>query len=140
MISFKEFINEDWKLWQGVRKYPTRNGSYAHNFKNIDGHKVVLELSGTEHRYQANYSVDDSYDKKRISPQTGRKILHHVGRSIDSFVRHTKPKSITMSSQYENRMDLHSMVTRKLARKYNGNVSVTHGPNLTHHTVEFPEH
>lgn len=141
MRTLDDILNEKWK----VSDYDSpRTGKklFADNHKKIDGHDVHIGFSGNgEKHFNVDYDVDQSYDKQSISPQTGKKVINHVGKSLHSFIRHMKPASITMASKKDRNIDLHAHLAQKIAKKYGGKVRVTPGSDtgstLTRHTVEF---
>ena len=140
-------MDETWKV-ETYDSKRTGKKILTHNHTKIDGHNVDLEINGSdEYRdFHANYTVDGGYYKgqsviKTPSRSSGKKIIDHVGRSIHSFVRHMKPKSLTMGSKLDKNQRIHKAFAEKLAKKYGGEVSQNQYPHsdIVHHTVHFKE-
>ena len=137
--SKKKSLKESWKLGQYDSKISGKR-KYADNHADIDGHHVHLSISGNkDNDYAVNYTVNGSYYKGSMNPKTGQKITSHVNRSINSAIRHMKPRSMTFSSQDDKRMSIHTGLTKRLARRYGGKTERWDGVNLTHDVVKFHE-
>ena len=140
MLKFKEFIEEKWRLSTGETKiYGKRH--YADNVKDIDGHEVRVDFAGNaDHHYGVNYTVNGSYYKtKPVHPETAKKILNHVNKSIGTFIRHVKPKSVSFGSKIDSNISMHDNLAKRIARRHGGTVTVTDSPNsdMIHHKIEF---
>ena len=125
MKTFKQYIREKWE----VSSYDSpRTGKrlFARNQKHIDDEHVDVNFSGNSDKdYNLEYTVNqDYYKKKPTGAEKGKKILSHVGKTINTFVRQMKPKSIGFQSSDDRRIDLHNMLARRIAKKHGGTVEV----------------
>lgn len=101
------------------------------NNVDIDGNAVEVDFFqfGSKRNphtinFKVNKTTDQTYNK-HISAKTGLKILNHVHKRIDSYVRHVKPKHIEMEAVEPVRGVLYHQLAHKLAKKYNGQVTST---------------
>lgn len=137
----KKVLKEAWKL----EKFQSKYGNSAprilsHNHQKIDGHEIDLTINGSSGgHFVADYMVNGSFNRQKMDSKTGKKILHHVGRSIDSFVRHVKPTSISFTSDKDKKISLHKALSNRLARKYGGTAKVEYSQSSAgdRHTVIF---
>jgi hypothetical protein len=131
-------LNEKWATDRSDTRIHGKK-TYASNMTKIDGHDVRVDFSGNDKgEYVANYMVNGSYFKEKpIEKHIGKQIISHVGKSINTFVRHMKPKSLTMSSKFDRNIGLHDHLSKRLARRFDGTIERKEGPELTHHTVKF---
>jgi len=139
--SFTEFLKEQWRVeqWETKRSGPRK--SFINQTK-IGDHNVRMDLNGSgenaEH-FNVEYTVDnDLYKQKKIDSKTGDKIVKHVNRSLSSFIRHAKPKTIYLQSNLDRNITIHGMLAKRLAKKYGGEVVVGTTPmGSTFHRVIF---
>ena len=138
MKTFKEFLEEKWK----TDTYESRMSGkriFASNWSNIDNHEVGLHFKGNSNKeFTTDYTVDGSFFRQPgMKKDTGVKIANHVGRSINTFVRHMKPKSLHFASGEDKKISLHNKLANRLARKFDGKVTSYELNDLVHHKVDF---
>ncbi len=139
MKTFKQFIKEKWNV-SSYDSPITGKRLFARNQKYVDGEHVDINFSGNADRdYNLEYTVNhDFYKRKPTDAETGKKILSHVNKTINTFVRRMKPKSVGFQSSDDRRIELHRMLARRLAKKHGGTVEVKSrdfGP--VRHTIRF---
>ena len=133
MISFKEFIVEDWdhaKIEAPRSRWGRkRHSNYILHSKEIHGKKVEVAFGTSRdkpHHYEVGYTVDGAhYTPKamRGTPQQGREIAHHASKTIHRFIKRVRPKSVYFHSADSQRQRIHKGLIRHLAKKYGGKAS-----------------
>ncbi len=117
MISFKQFMTETWKIHSAY--------DVEHNAE-VDGHKVNTTFaSGKDNIHSIDYTVNKKSGGTTqkggggAGPAASKRILKHVADRTDQFIRHAKPKAISLSA-YDDRGGLHSAFGKHLARRHGG--------------------
>lgn len=110
-------LSETWKL----EKYSsprTGNRLFADNHMDIDGTHVHAGYTKDDRgRATVNFEVDGSYTKYNRN-KNGQKILRKVGKSVDSYVRHVKPKELHMNANSDRKEELYNTFAKKMSKKH----------------------
>jgi hypothetical protein len=146
MKSFKQFISEGWS--NKYRKNLDPKSKYHDHSQEIGGHEVSVHFMHRksqdpkvkDHHYEVNYTIGNNYSKDdvkksgiELSDKNKHEILHHVHKTIDRFIRHRKPKSISMQpNEHGAKAHLYRAFAHRLAKKHNGKVFKYDDPDLPH--------
>lgn len=137
-MKFKQFIFEKWHKGLAVQPNKFNNFkvknyiNYISHTTNIDGHDVAVTITRTkigDHKiHNVNFGVTHGgnyeYIKKTIDPKTGTKILNHVHKVINHYIKKSKPKEIWFEGNSDKK--------RKLYKKYANLLAKQHGANVQH--------
>ena len=127
MISFKQFMIETWKIHSAY--------DAEHNAE-VDGHQINTSFtSGKDKIHQIDYNVNKRLRKGAggASPASSKRILKHVADRTDQFIRHAKPKAVSMKSA-DDRNRFHAAYAKHLARRHGG---THHDDGEGKHVVSF---
>jgi len=137
MKTLATFLDEAWEFhrdeWTPGSSHKL---NHAEHTANIDGHHVHTWFHDThlDHgrnwlgrkkvtsgHYEAAFSVNHSHAMAGVqSPETQRKVLHHVRQKIHQFIRHVRPRSIHFSSDDTTRQQLHRKLADHIAKQHDG--------------------
>ena len=139
MIGFKQFLAEVWSRPKALNR-PGRE-HWQHD-KDIVGHQIGLSFSKypSENNHTVNYDVNGSFRKEfsKTKPEANQKILKHVDKHLNQFIRHRKPTGLRFYSPNAQKTQLHKLLAAHLARNHGGKVK-EHGigGGLINHIVSF---
>lgn len=140
MLSFKQYINEKWSV-DSFDSKRTGKKLFSSNWKKIDDHEVGTHFSGNaDKEFNLEYTVNGNLVNQGTPRDTGKKIINHVNKSVNTFVRHMKPKELGFQSKYDQNISANAILAKRLARKHNGEVSSHETPGGSiRHVVRFKE-
>lgn len=133
--TLRSFIAEEHDFqYHGDSDDPQAPGyhSYEHHGE-VGPHRVRVELtrrdrtpnSFGQNHYDARFSVDHAHSRERVDAH-GPRVLHHVGRVVDAFVRKHKPASVGLMahdvdpSVSDHKHAVYGHFAKKLARAHRG--------------------
>ena len=119
-------VNEQWKVDSHTSYYRKERHITAKHDTQVGKHRVSIGfLTGDPNRkmFHVDYEVDGKYNRQDgVDPKDGRKIIHHVGRKIDSFIRHMKPAELSMDGNTDKKQALYNKFMQHIAKKHGGRV------------------
>lgn len=135
MISFSQFLFES-EFEKGT------SGSFRHS-KEVHGHRVnVIFGKNARGHYEVAYHVNGSLSRDTANMNdAGPHILKHVDHTVNKFIQHKKPKSLTFSAAdasgqvKDAKNAVYHKSAERLAKRYGGTHTMA-GP-FKAHTVHF---
>ena len=149
MKTFKQFLfSETWEL-ENVKEFINNlHDDKRIRYRNTPQKKDNLFMA-TNHKefphahvdtiinhfgngnYGVNFKVNGDFERQHpMNINSSMKVLKHVHKSIDSFVRHVKPKSLRFEIEKQSKDNLgdarnvlYKSLAHKIAKKHNGQVT-----------------
>lgn len=121
MIHFREFLAEEasgqWGEYEGGGMHRV-----SYNTK-VGPHHINLMFAGEKRgTYTADFTVDHKVRQLDSKNPHGVRIMRHVQKQIDHFVRQHKPRSLITPGATDKHDKVYKYHRETLARKYHGRV------------------
>jgi hypothetical protein len=130
--TFSEFLAENWRAekYSGYADVVHKHTVAGHNVET-----TFVKSDRQHNRWEAHFHVNHSnYKTPESSSSDDRmKILHHVHKTVNRFVKRIKPSSLEMLANSDEKHHLYGKFAKRLAKQHNGHhFDRGHGGHLVH--------
>lgn len=128
MKSFRTMLREEWGEYEG-------NGTHrVWRRAKIGPHDVNVLFTGTKGgQYSADFTVDHKVRAMDNKNPNGAKIVRHVDRTVQDFIKTHKPRSMTMIGSSDRHDQIYHGYRERLAKKFNGRHDPDYGEVFFNH-------
>jgi hypothetical protein len=138
MMSFRQYMVESQDFWD-------EDDMHVSHTTYTGGHRIrVTYAKGFAHSQSfgsVDFDVNGSYskhDNKHISPLDGHHILHHVGKSLDTFIHTYKPTVFYFDGNTHKKHKLYYHAISRIATKHGGEVTHEDGRGVVRFKKQMP--